>query len=115
MILGKMQIITSTELKVWAIKQTKEQKMTPDTMKIQQLKTQIAMLRIENNESKKDNKLLKQVIVILTAGLIGIVAIAMTCDKNYNLGKAVLENGICVERPLGYECETPDNFVFIEK
>lgn len=93
MTLGKMQTITSTELKVWLIK-LKGLKMTLE---------------------KQNKWLLRALLTVAALCMIGLFIVIRTYEKQADLGKIVLETGVCVEYPLGYQCATPDNFVFIEK
>ncbi len=65
---------------------------------------------------EKQNKwLLRALLTVAALCMIGLFIVIRAYEKQADLGKAVLDSGICVEYDMGYSCETPDSHIFIEK
>ena len=78
--------------------------------------TEHLLERFENTALRKENRTVRSAfLVFLGVCVISLLVLTHFYQKSYNLGKAVLDSGICVEYDMGYSCETPDNHIFIEK
>ena len=87
--------------------------MTPQ---MQQLKTKYICETIKTKQLENRNKWLYRALITVAAlCMIGLFIVIQAYEKQADLGKAILDSGICVEYDMGYACETPDNHIFIEK
>lgn len=78
--------------------------------------TEHLLERFENTALRKENHIVRSAfLVFFGVCVISLLVLTHFYQKSYNLGKAVLDSGICVEYDMGYSCETPDNHIFIEK
>lgn len=87
--------------------------MTPQ---MQQLKTKYICETIKTKQLENRNKWLYRALLTVAAlCMIGLFIVIQAYETKATIGSAVLNAGICVEYDVGYECETKDNYVFIEK
>lgn len=85
--------------------------MTPDTIKLQQLTTKLVTTQLDNKALKK--KLLHQKWCSFILMFVLFVGIIFTLSRQtyYNLGKAMVNSGICIEHIDGFACETHNTFI----
>jgi len=87
--------------------------MTPQ---MQQIKTKYICEQIKSKSLEKQNRwLLRGLVTVAALCMIGLFIVIQAYETKATIGSAVLNAGICVEYDVGYECETKDNYVFIEK
>ena len=87
--------------------------MTPQ---MQQLKTKYICETIKTKQLENRNKwLLRALLTVAALCMIGLFIVIQAYETKATISSAVLNAGICVEYDVGYECETKDNYVFIEK
>ena len=83
---------------------------------MQQIKTKYICEQLKTKSLEKQVKWLWTALLTVAAlCMIGLFIVIQSYETKVNLGKAVLNSGICVEYDMGYSCETPDNHIFIEK
>lgn len=83
---------------------------------MQQIKTKYITEKFKNQSLQRQVKwLFRALLTVAALCMIGLFVVIRTYEKQADLGDAVLNSGICTEYDLGYHCETPDNFIFIEK
>jgi hypothetical protein len=80
-------------------------------VQIQQLNTKVVTLQLQKRKLEK--KLLRQKwcsFILMFVVFLGII-LTLSRQQNYNLGKAVINSGICVEHSDGFACETHNTFI----
>lgn len=83
---------------------------------MQQIKTKYICEQLKTKSLEKQVKWLwTALLTVATLCMIGLFIVIQSYETKANLGKAVLDSGICTEYDLGYHCETPDSHIFIEK